>query len=785
MTNTQKLSPERNQLTALQQELKRVTETLIKTQNELREESERRNDLELIVSKYLNESNGSLSDNNSESGMDDEIKQLREILAKTKNELNDMYVQKNSIEHMLQKYLEGFGSIEAVSRFTSFIELNPEAVVALDVDGLVLEWNPAAENIFGWKKEEIIGKSYPIVSDVYMDSFKTNHKRVMNGEVIRAYETVRQTKRGELLNVSVSSMPLKNEEGKIIGSSTIITDLTAFKKRANLANRLATVVEQSPNMILITDKNHIIEYINQSMLDSLGYTAEELIGEKASILKSEKTPENTFREMKVSLEKSGTFNGEIINKKKSGEHFPVSCLISPLRDEDGEITHWASIQEDLTEIKKLKKELYFKSHHDSLTGLFNENAFKNSINELVKKAKQEDTEHALAIIDLDDFELINTNCGLKAGDALVKKTAKVLKSKIHGGDIIARVGRDKFGLLMQYCTLQQAQQKIDSIREKIYESGFKCDEQTYNITASVGIVSINKDSELVETIVENAEIACNKAKQQGKNRSMIFSESHTDVKKRLEEMDMAARILNACDKNELFLLWQSIIPVNNDEEKNCIEVHVNMHDENGETIGGEEFLYIAEKYGVSTKIDLWVIRKAIGILEKHKKRILDQARLIVINLSSKSVCDINTHEYLLELLDDTDIPLSTLCFEIEEKVALSHLPEIRHFMYALKNRGCSISIEKFGARLSSFSYLQKIPFDYIKIDRSFVNNLVDDEMQRVFIKSIHDICQSMNKKTIAEFIDDENVVDILKKMGINYIQGSATGVPALTEKLLQ
>ena len=782
MTNTQKYSPESNKLNALQLELKRVTEKLIQTQEKFKAESGRREDLELVVDKYLNEANTSSTENDSENKLDGETKKLREILSNTKAELKDMYTQKKSIETMLQKYLDGFGSFEAVSRLTSLIELNPEAIVALDTEGLVLEWNPSAEKMFGWNKAEVVGKLLPIVSEEHMDDFKSVHARVIKGEQLRMHEAIRYTKSGTPLNVSISSMSLKNEKDKTIGTTTIITDLTTFKKRTDLANRLATVVEQSPNMIMITDKNQTIEYANQSMIDITGYTVKELIGQKASMFKTDKTPDKTFKEMGQVLSEDGAWQGELVNAKKSGEYFLVSALISPLRNDKGIITHYASIQEDQTEILKLKKELQYISYYDTLTGLHNEHSFKNNVTKLIKKAKREETEHAVAIIDLDDFELINTNCGLKAGDVLVKKTGKTIKLKVHDDDIVARMSRDKFGVLMQYCTPQQAHQKIDSIREAIHAAGFKSNEQSYNITASIGLVPINRDSDIVETVIENAEIACNKAKEQGKNRSVTFSESQTDLKKRHEEMDMAAKIMHAFDNNALFILWQPIIPINNDDKLKCVEVHVNMSNATGNAIGANIFYPVAEKYGLSPKIDLWVIKEVLSALKKNTK-LLSQVKTVVINLSGKSVCDEDSHGRILEVLDATKIPLSKLCFEIDEKTALNRQPEIRHFMYALKNHGCNISIECFGKNISSFTYLQTIPFDYIKIDRTYLENIVAKKAARVFVKSIHDICSALGKKTIAEYIPDDNTLEELRKIGVNYAQGYTVGSPESLENI--
>lgn len=783
MSDTRKYPAEKNQLNALEMELKRTNEKLSRVKEELKEENERRSAMEVLVENYLVSANETPGKGNSSEELDKEIKDLRKILVSTKDELKDVYTQRNSVEQMLKKYLEGFGSFEAVSRLTSLIELNPEAIVALDLEQMVLEWNPAAEKLFGWKREEIIGRPYPIVGAEHMEDFKSIQRQVTSGGQIKMLETIRQTKDGQQLNVSISSMPLKNESNEIIGTSTIIRDLTVAKKRADLANRLVTVVEQSPNMIMITDKFQVIEYVNQSFLDVTGYSVKDLVGKKASILKSDRTPSETLEKLGKTLSENGTFQGELINTKKNGEYYIVSCLISPLHSEDGIITHYASIQEDLTEISKLKKALLYKSNHDSLTGLHNQKSFKSHIRELIIKAKAEATDHAIAIIDLDGFELFNNNCGSKGGDSLIKKVGGIIKSNVKGGDLVSRMSRDIFGVLIQYSTLHQAEHQIDIIRKSIQGTSFKCHKQIYNITSSIGLVPLNGETESVETAIANAEVACRTAKEQGKNRCIIFSESHTEIEKRHEEMELAARIMHALDEDELFLLWQPIVPLQGGDSLICYEMLVNMHDKAGKIIGANNFLSVAEKYGISHRIDLWVFKHLLNMSDKSKK-ILDKIDIITLNISNKSVGDPEIQRSILENIDSLKISPSKLCFEISEKASTSGLLEIRQFMYALKNIGCQVSIENFGTRISSFSNLKLLPFDYLKIDRSFIRNIVESEIDRVFVKSINDISHAMGKKTIADFINSDGILEELKKIGVNYGQGSAIGSPVRADKLV-
>ena len=783
MSDTQKQSTEINQLNALDIELKCKSEELARVKEELKEESELRRAVELMVERYLESANENPEEGKLSDELDKEIKQLREIIASTKAELKDVYTQKNGVEQLLEKYLEGFGSFEAVSRLTSLIEFNPEAIVALDINGLVLDWNPSAERMFGWKKEEIIGKYYPIVSGEHKRSFESIHARVMHGQKIRTQEAIRKTKDGKLLDVSISSMPIKNENDEIVGSSTIITDLTVFKKRADLANRLAAVVEQSPNMIMITDRNQVIEYVNLSFVDVTGYSANELIGQKASILKSDKTPDSTFKAMGKALSKDDSFQGELINKKKNGEYFIISCLISPLQSEKGKITHYVSIQEDLTEISKLKKELSYKSYHDSLTGLHNEQSFKDHINQLIIKAKGESTEHAIAIIDLDDFELVNTNCGAKAGDALIKKTGGIIKSNVKSSDVVARMGRDIYGILVQDLTLQQAQQQIELIRESIHASKFEYRKQIYNITASIGLIQVNEETESVEAVIVNAESACCIAKEQGKNRTVIFSESHNELEKRHGEMELVKEIIYALDNDELFLLWQPIVSLNDNDMPKCYEVLVNMRRQAGKEISANNLLLMAEKYGLSPRIDLWVIEDVLSALDKNVK-ILDQIDTFTINLSDKSVDNPEIQRHILENIDSSDVPPPKLCFEIGEKIATSGMPEVNQFIYALKDRGCKASVQNYGTRISSFSYLTSLPFDYLKIDRSFIKNIVGSEIDRVFVKSINNICHAMGKETIAEYVDDNKILEELRKIGIDFVQGRAIRSPEPLENIV-
>lgn len=713
--------------------------------------------------------------------LEEELELVKGMLSRTKEDLEEQTSRSDGLEKLLAKYLEGFGSFEASNRLSTFVERHPEAIVTFELNESIIEWNPAAVKMFGWEKKEVIGRPFPLTDDKYRADFHTQLKSVLRGGQLTKHDMILQAKDGKLLNTRLSTTHLKNEQGKIIGVTGIIVDYTELRKKSDGAKRLATVVEQSPNMIMITNKDQIIEYVNQRWVEVTGYSQEEMIGKKASIFKTDKTPKETFSMIRKALKEDSTFQGELVNRKKNGEFYRVSCLISPLRDQDENVTHYASIQEDLTFISKLKKALTFRSNYDARTGLFNRQAFEHQVEELIDKAKKERTNHAVAFIDLDEFELVTANCGSKAGDLLLKQIGELLRSKVRNSDVVGRLGRDEYGIMLQYCTLQQAENLVESIRESVKSFVFEWEKHSYKVTLSVGLIQLNNQSEMIDTVMENVEFACSMAKKQGKNRIVKFAESSSELSKRHSELDWATKISRALENEQLYLVWQPILPVNGDDSLWHYEVLVRMHDEDGGTIEPGDFLSAAGKYEFLARIDRWVINKALSWISENKK-FMKQIKFCSINLSGKSIGDLEIQQFILDTITSSNVPPSKLCFEITETTIMDNFDSVHQFFYALKNIGCQLAIDNFGTALSSFSYLKLLPVDYIKIDGTFIRNMVNDEIDRIFIGSVNDICHTLGKQTIATCVENEDILEELKKIEIDFVQGFAIGKTKPLEK---
>jgi diguanylate cyclase (GGDEF)-like protein/PAS domain S-box-containing protein len=556
-------------------------------------------------------------------------------------------------------------------------------------------------------------------------------------------------------------------------------ELILERNSTNLeVNKVSRAVELSSSQVVITDLDGVIEYVNQKFVVMSGYDKEEMIGQNMSILGSGNTPDAIFAQMFKTIASGKDWHGEIQNQYKNGVKYLTRTSISSVDN-----THYICFQEDITKEHQLSKELNYQASHDSLTGLINRREFETYIERLLASKQNKSTQNAICFMDLDQFKIVNDTCGHAAGDELLRQISTLIKQNVRVHDPLARIGGDEFSILMEHCSLAKAERVMASILKAVKEYQFHWEGNYFKVSISIGIVAINESMDNLTELFKEVDAACYMAKASGGNRIHIYSPHNGETAMHRGEMHWAARIQRALEEDSFCLYAQAIEPMNGNTNSHY-ELLIRMLDENGAIIPPSAFLLAAERYKLISQIDQWVVKNALSLLKAHPG-FLRKIQFISINLSGPSLADDSFLQFVTNLIKHNNIDGTKICFEITETAAISNLLRAEKFISVLREFGCRFALDDFGSGLSSFGYLKNLSVDYLKIDGMFVKGIVDDPIDRAMVKSINEIGQVMRMKTIAEFVENDAIRDILKELGVNYAQGYGVAKPVSFDELLK
>jgi len=424
--------------------------------------------------------------------------------------------------------------------------------------------------------------------------------------------------------------------------------------------------------------------------------------------------------------------------------------------------------------RRAQETIHHMAYHDALTGLANRHEFENRLKHALHTAEIDDCSHILIYLDLDQFKIINDTCGHHAGDELLRQLAVLLKDTIREGDCLSRLGGDEFGVLLENCTLERAEFLCNKMLQLICDFRFSWEGKAFSIGASMGLVIVDAQSQSVTEIMRNADIACYMAKDKGRSRYHIYRSDDSELAMRHGEMVWVAKIQAALQENRFELHRQCIAPVTKMEggSQRC-EFLLRLHDENNELIYPGAFLPAAERYNLMPALDRWVIKTVFAYLAKMFGDSAGDKNThqFFINLSGASLSDKDFFEYIKQQLAYYGLYTGMICFEITETVAIANLQEAVEFIKGIRAEGCKIALDDFGSGLSSFSYLKAIPADYLKIDGNFVRDIAYDRMDRAIVESINQIAKVAGLETIAEFVENDAILAIIREIGVDFAQG--------------
>jgi diguanylate cyclase (GGDEF)-like protein len=429
------------------------------------------------------------------------------------------------------------------------------------------------------------------------------------------------------------------------------------------------------------------------------------------------------------------------------------------------------LEQSAAEVRELSERLYIQSHHDILTGLHNRQAFELQLQAFFETAQTGIKEHALCHLDLDHFHVINDTCGHVAGDEALRQISNLLSSKLRRGDLLARLAGDEFGLLLADCPLNEAEGIIQRLHQTLKQYRFDWEGKAYKVGVSIGLVPLNAETGSVTAALSTVETACHVAMEQGYNRLQIGSVQDKELTHRLNKAQWANHIIQALKENRFRLYSQPINPIEESNEGEHYEILVRMLDERGEVIPPGRFLEAAEHYCLSPQLDRWVIQNTAEWLA-HNPDKLQRLSICSINLSGRSLGDEEVLRFITQIFEKfPTIEPERICFEVTETAAITHLYRSIGFIKVLKRKGFRFALDDFGSGFSSFAYLKNLPVDFLKIDGMFVRQMHTNPIDRAMVKSINEIGKLMGKKTIAEFVENKAILDILRILKVDYAQG--------------
>ncbi|MGA2709533.1 MAG: EAL domain-containing protein [Steroidobacteraceae bacterium] len=569
---------------------------------------------------------------------------------------------------------------------------------------------------------------------------------------------------------------------RLVGVELDITERKLYEEALFREKESAQITLQSiGDGVITTDEKGVIDYINPVAESLTGWRLEDTQGrpiEEVFRAFHEETCEPLENPLAVAIRRTRSIKSvrPMLLIRRDGNEIYVESTASPIRDGSGAVSGGVLVFHDVSEARELNRRLSYHASHDVLTGLVNRREFENRMERALKSAKARETSYALCCLDLDQFKIVNDTCGHSAGDALLGQVGALLKSKVRWRDTLARLGGDEFGILLESCSLDEALRTAETLREAVSNFKFTWEERTFRLGASVGVVPVSVDNDDVAAVLSAADSACQAAKQAGRNRVHSFEENDIDLMRRRREMQWAARINTALEESRFELFRQSILPLKSQETGAHYELLLRMRDETGKIVTPDNFMTAAEHYGITPNIDRWVIENAFRWLVSDADE-REKLALCSINLSGLSLGDDKFLPYVIEQLSRSGLDATKICFEITETAAIASFSQANRFIGALKDQGCKFALDDFGSGLSSFGYLKHFPVDFLKIDGTFVKEILHDPIDREMVRSINEIGHLTGKQTIAEFAENSDIINMLRTIGVDYAQGYGVSQP--------
>lgn len=666
---------------------------------------------------------------------------------------------------------------ESGTHLRAIIETEPECIKTVDAEGRLLEMNPAGLVMIDADQfEQVAGVLvFDLIAPEHRQAFSDLHARVLAGEAMQLeYEII--SLKGNRRWMETHAVPMKDAQGNIVHLA-ISRDITQRKENEN-KQRIAAIIFESQEGMMVTDAQTHILQVNKAFSKITGYSAEEVIGKTPQLLKSGRHPAVFFDEMWESINSTGEWEGEIWNRRKSGEDYPQHTMIKAVKDLHAKVTHYVGTLTDITHRKAAADKIEHLAFYDPLTGLPNRQLLHDRLKPALANSSRTGLHGALLFIDLDNFKALNDTLGHDMGDLLLQQVAERLLSCVREGDTVARLGGDEFVVMLEdlNAELLEAVKQAEHIGEKvlgIINQPFQLMTHNYISTPSIGITLFQGHSESADQLLKHADIAMYQAKTLGRNTVCFFDLQMQESV--LAKVTLQTELRRALELKQFELYYQ--IQVDAAQQVLGAEALIRwLHPERG-LIPPYDFISLAEEIGMIQAIGFWVLETACGQIKVWQQDPKARELTLSVNVSPKQFFQVDFVSQVQLLIQRYAIKPHLLKLELTESIFIENIEEAIVTMNQIGAMGVQFSLDDFGTGYSSLQYLKKLPLNQLKIDRSFVRDLAIDSGDQAIVRTIIAMAKSLGLSVIAEGVEtQEQRQFLLDSDCVNY-QGYLFGKP--------
>ena len=585
------------------------------------------------------------------------------------------------------------------------------------------------------------------------------------------------------------SVPKKHLQSLFSKSKKVIqSDLPEIIEKPNNKNCHEDAYKLIPKAIVIINSSLKILYLNPYAEKFIGSKLRSVMGRNYDSVflllgANTKRPLQNF----LNQESTEPVPRECLLQVGENKSYPIKLSAMFLRSNKNEDDHYLLVIDNIAEKKALESKLSDLETYDGLTRLLNRKSFDASVKQLIDNAHKHNAKHFLAYFSIDQFQVMNDTVGHSGGDSLIKAISEIVTANTRKGlDIVGRLGGNQFAVVFCECKIAEAIQSIKKVLIDVEKYTFKARGQSYSVTMSAGFVIVDGDSTSSTRVISESNLACNLASSRGGNNVCAYQAESAEIKKLEGNVEWVMIIKKALQENRFSMHAQPIHLLKEDEYSKPFshyELLLRLSDEEGNAISPQEFISAAEYYSMMPTIDRWVVRNSLQQLSTIPNQ--SPMPVFAINLSGQSLNDSSFLSYVKEEVKSSGVNPKILCFEITEQVAVEDLNLVNDFISSMKALGSKFSLDDFGTGVSSYSYLRSLDVDYLKIDGSFVKNIASDDVSNAMVQSINQVGHTMKLKVIAEYVENKEILEKLREMGVDYGQGYHISRPGPLEAVLR
>ncbi|MDW5594490.1 EAL domain-containing protein [Conexibacter stalactiti] len=672
-----------------------------------------------------------------------------------------------------------------------------DMILVFDPDGVVTYVSPASRELMGYEPSELVGhqpREFVHLED-RDDVIGARERVIEQGGTITVTSRIRH-RDGHFVWIEARVRRVVDPvTGQMREGQAIVRDVServaaeealreSVERIAQAEQRFRTAFEAAPIGMALSDLEGCFIQVNDALCAITGYTREELEEMSFSELShpADASKDAEMMERLLSGEQSA-FWMEKRYVDVVGQVVWVAVHATLVRAADGSPLHFLGQIQDVSERVRYEAQLQHMADHDPLTGLLNRRSFERELNQHIHRVQRYGPEGAALVLDIDRFKHINDTLGHNVGDELIVKVAQTLRTRLRDSDVLARLGGDEFAVLMPRGGQEEAEAVAESILASVRaQSVLTTAGRRRPITTSIGIALFGESDGLsAEDVLVNADLAMYDAKEAGRDRAATFSTQERSASRMKARITWAERIREALEEDRFTLYAQPIVELSSGIVRQH-ELLLRMLDEQGDVIPPAAFLAIAERFDLMQEIDRWVVARAIRQMGEQRRA--GRELVFEVNISGSSTGDPDLLRIIERELRENEVDPANLVLEVTETTAVANIPRAQEFASRLAELGCRFALDDFGAGFGSFYYLKHLPFDILKIDGEFVRSCTTSQTDQLLIRAAVEIARGMGKETIAEYVGDDETVELLRRLGVDYAQGFHIGRPAPLEQRL-